>query len=305
MTAQPELEPRYKLSLAQYALHRKIGGSGNFFIRHAKRLKYAMLERPVDFFQTRLDPIDFAEFTRTQFDIGAVEYVSGFYRGKAEDKAYLKELKNRADDNGVESVLIMVDGEGILGAKDAAERRDSVERHHKWIDAAAYLGCHAIRAFAFSDEESSYEDRMSYAADGFAQLLDYADQQNIDVVIENKGGLAANAAWLVEMIEQVRHPRLGTLPDFGNFKISETETYDYIQGTREMMPYAKGVSVKAFDFGADGMEQTFDFPALMQIIADSGFRGYLGVEFEGNGMNEVEGIRKTKALLEQLMPNYQ
>ncbi|MEO0550333.1 MAG: sugar phosphate isomerase/epimerase family protein [Pseudomonadota bacterium] len=305
MTAQTKLEPRYKLSLAQYALHRKIGGSGNIFIRNAKRLKYSMLERPADFFQSRLDPMDFPEFARKEFDIGAVEYVSGFYRGKAEDKTYLKELKSRAEDNGVQNVLIMVDGEGILGAKDASERADAVQRHHKWIDAAAYLGCHAIRAFAFSDEESSYDERMSYAADGFAQLLNYADKQDIDVVIENKGGLAANAAWLVSMIEQVGHPRLGTLPDFGNFKISETETYDYIKGTREMMPYAKGVSVKAFDFDENGDEQTFDFPALMQIIAESGFRGYLGVEFEGGGMSEVEGIHKTKQLLERLIPQYQ
>ncbi|MDJ0919673.1 MAG: sugar phosphate isomerase/epimerase family protein [Henriciella sp.] len=305
MTAQTEIEPRYKLSLAQYALHRKIGGSGNFFIRHAKRLKYSMLERPVDFFQSRLDPIDFAEFTRKTFDIGAVEYVSGFYRGKAEDKAYLKELKTRAEEHGVENVLIMVDGEGILGAQEAADRFDAVERHKKWIDAAAYLGCYAIRAFAFSDDGPSYEERQKLTADGFAQLVDYAASQDIDVVIENKGGLAANAAWLVGMIEQVGHKRLGTLPDFGNFKISETETYDYIQGTREMMPYAKGVSVKAFEFDEHGVEQTFDFPTLMQIIQESGFRGYLGVEFEGTGMSEVAGILKTKEMLEKLIPQYQ
>lgn len=305
MTAQSEFEPRYKLSLAQYALHRKIGGSGNFFIRHAKRLKYSMLERPTDFLQSRLDPIDFAEFTRKTFDIGAVEYVSGFYRGKAEDKAYLKELKTRAEDNGVDNVLIMVDGEGILGAKDAAERADAVERHKKWVDAAAYLGCHSIRAFAFSEEGPSYEERQKLTADGFSQLLDYAETKDIDVVIENKGGLAANAAWLVGMIELVGRSRLGTLPDFGNFKISETETYDYIQGTREMMPYAKGVSVKAFEFDENGVEQTFDFKALMQIIADSGFRGYLGVEFEGTSMSEVAGILKTKQMLEDLIPHYQ
>ncbi|MCG2588700.1 sugar phosphate isomerase/epimerase family protein [Rhodohalobacter sulfatireducens] len=245
-----------------------------------------------------IDPLYFARHARQRYDIGAIEYVNQFYFGKAEDQQYLNELKNVADNEGVESVLIMCDGEGNLGDPDSADRQQAVENHYKWVNMASFLGCHAIRVNAAS--QGTYEEQMERAADGLRSLTEYADDEGISVVVENHGGLSSNADWLVGTIEMVDHPNCGTLPDFGNFRISEDEMYDYYEGTEKLMEHAKGVSAKTYDFDEEGNETTLDVMRLMRIVKDAGYTGYVGIEYEGNRLSEDEGIKATKALLEKV-----
>lgn len=297
-------EPRFKYSFAQYALHRKIGGGGPLWRRHAKRLHFALTERFSDFFQMPLVPLHFPEFVREAFDIGAVEYVSSFYRGLGEDMAYWTELKKRADGAGVESVLIMVDGEGSIGDPDAKARKQTVLNHRKWVDVAAFLGCHAIRVIAETDNDLPFDEQHKLVLDGLHQLEDYSAKQNIDLVIENKGGYSQHGGWLADLMRKANSPHIGTLPDFGNFGLPDGTKYDGVKGVQELMPYAKGVSVKAFGFDADGNENTLDFEGMMREVIESDFRGYLGLEFEGSGMNEVAGTIATKALVDRLIEKY-
>lgn len=297
-------EPRFKYSFAQYALHRKIGGGGPLWRRHAKRLHFALTERVSDFFQTPLKPIDFPAFVRNTFDIGAVEYVSGFYRGLGRDTAYWKDMKKRADDAGVENVLIMVDGEGAIGDPDADARQAAIENHFPWIDAAALLGCHAIRVIAATDESLPWDEQHNLVLDGLNKLTDFSSRQGINIVIENKGGCSQNGEWLAQLMAKANSPMIGTLPDFGNFDLPDGSKYDGAKGVRELMPYAKGVSVKAFGFDADGNENTLDFEGMMKEVIASDFTGYLGLEFEGTGMNEVAGTIATKALVDRLVKKY-
>lgn len=302
-TATPS-EPRFKYSFAQYALHRKIGGGGPLWRRTAKRAHFALTERMSDFFQTPLNPLDFPEFVRETFDIGAVEYVTSFYRGLGEDMKYWAELKNRAESSGVESVLIMVDGEGAIGDPDAEARKQAVINHHKWVDVASFLGCHAIRVIAATDNDLPFDEQHSLVLDGLHQLDDYAAKQEISLVIENKGGYSQHGAWLADLMKKANSSNIGTLPDFGNFTLPDGCQYDGVKGVKEMMPYAKGVSVKAFGFDADGNENTLDFEGMMKVVIESDFSGYLGLEFEGSGMNEVAGTFATKALVERLIEKY-
>ena len=297
-------EPRFKFSLAQYALHRKIGGGGPLWRRTAKRLHFALTERLADFFQTPLHPMRFPEFAREVFGIGAVEYVSGFYRGLGNHRATWNELKKRADGAGVRSVLIMVDGEGAIGAPDKAQRIQAIENHYKWIDNAAFLGCHAIRAIAATDESLPLEQQQDLVLDGLTRLADHSSKQGIKILVENKGGFSQHGGWLAEIMARANSPFIGTLPDFGNFTLPDGSQYDGIQGVRELMPYAKGVSVKAFGFDSDGNENTIEFEGMMREAIASDYHGYLGLEFEGNGMNEVAGTLATKALVERLVAKY-
>jgi len=271
----------YEISLAQWSLHRSL-------------------------FEGDLDPLDFAATAREEFGIGAVEYVNQFFMERATDTGYLQKMKRRADEAGVNSLLIMCDGEGALGAADPEERAQAVENHHKWVEAAHRLGCHSIRVNAQSS--GSYEEQMKRAADGLRRLTEYAAQEDINVVVENHGGLSSNGAWLAGVMDAVDHPRCGTLPDFGNFTIREGETYDRYKGTRELMPYAKGVSAKTFAFDEDGWETTIDYERILRIVLDAGYRGHVGIEYEGDGLGEYEGIRTTKQLLtrvrEQLQGEY-
>ena len=298
---QSSKDPLFRISLAQWSLHRRIFGSTWRETRKAlgkegylKKLRTA----PDEVLNGTLDPLDFPVVTRQEFGIDAVEYVNQFYLGKARDTAYLGELKNRADGEGVKSLLIMCDKEGDLGDPDPTARAQAIENHHQWVDAAAFLGCHSIRVNARS--QGAWAEQMKLAADGLNRLATYADSVGINVIVENHGGLSSNGEWLVSVLRAGDHKRLGTLPDFGNFKISADEAYDNYQGIEELMPLALGVSAKSHGFGVDGSESNLDYRRLMKAVVDAGYRGYVGIEYEGADLSEHDGIMATKSLLERV-----
>jgi sugar phosphate isomerase/epimerase len=257
----------FDISLAQWSLHRTL--------------------RKGD-----LDNLDFAAFARKEFDIHAVEYVNQFFKYKAQDFTYLKEMKKRAKDNGVKNVLIMIDGEGQLGDDNEANRLKAVENHYKWVDAAKYLGCHAIRVNAAGKGEP--EEVKKRVIESMVTLSEYAKKSKISVCIENHGGISSHGDWLADLIKQVNLKNAGTLPDFGNFY-----EYDRYQGVTDLMPYAKGVSAKSHDFDENGNETGIDYGKMMQIVKSAGYKGHVGIEYEGSRLSEVEGIKFTKALLER------
>ncbi len=284
----------FQISLAQWSLHKTYFGEtlneGWEFFQNA------LQNNPEDLLQGTEDPLYFARYAREKFDIGAVEYVNTFYFDKAENQEYLNELKNVADNEGVRSVLIMCDAEGALGDPDEDARRQAVENHFKWVEMANFLGCHAIRVNAQS--EGSYDEQMERASDGLRQLSEYAAEEEMNILVENHGGLSSNGEWLSSTIERVDLPNCGTLPDFGNFYISDEEEYDIYQGTEELMRFAKGVSAKSNDFNEDGTEVRMDYSRLLKIVKDAGYTGHVGIEYEGDELSEDEGIRATKNLLE-------
>lgn len=261
-------DPIFKMSLAQWSLHRALKSN-------------------------QLDHLDFAKVAREEFGLDAVEYVNTFFKDKSTDAAYLAEMNRRAKDHGVYQHLIMIDVEGRLGDPDATLRQKAVENHRKWVDAAATLGCRTIRVNA--ESEGSYDEQQRLAADGLRRLTEYGATRNINVIVENHGGLSSNGAWLAGVMKLVDHPRCGTLPDFGNF-----EGYDAYQGVSELMPWAKAVSAKTFDFTEQGEETRLDYRRFMKIVLDADFRGWVGIEYEGNRLPEREGIARTKALLEKI-----
>ena len=240
------------------------------------------------------------DFARTTKDLGieGVEYVNQFFKDKAKDEKYLGEMKKRAAEHGVKSLLIMVDGEGRLGDPDEKKRAQAVENHYKWVDASKFLGGHSIRVNAGSS--GSYDDQMKLAADGLRRLTEYAAKQDMNVIVENHGGLSSNGAWLAGVMKKVGHKRCGTLPDFGNFRIGRGEQYDRYKGVTELMPFAKAVSAKSYDFDEAGNERTIDFLRMMKIVVGAGYRGWVGIEYEGRRLPEREGIVATRKLLERV-----
>jgi sugar phosphate isomerase/epimerase len=265
-------EPLFKISLAEWSLHRTLNAG-------------------------ELDNLDFPALAHNEFAIDAVEYVNQFFKDKARDTAYLSDLKTRADDNGVKSLLIMCDGEGALGDPDDAARTFAVENHHRWVEAAQFLGCHSIRVNAQSD--GTPDEQRDLAVDGLSRLTEFAAPFGINVIVENHGGISSNGEWLASVISAVGHSGCGTLPDFGNFRIEEGVWYDRYQGMTELMPHAKAVSAKSNEFDQHGNERNTDYERVLRIVLDAGYRGYVGIEYEGSELPEMEGIRATKALLER------
>lgn len=267
----------FDISLAQWSLHRRLRAG-------------------------EMDNLDFAKVAREEFGIHAVEYVNQFFKDKAKDEKYLGEMIKRADDHGVKSVLIMIDGEGKLGDANDAKRKKAVENHHKWVDAAQMTGCHSIRVNAASG--GTYQEQVDRAADGLSRLCEYAAKDNIGVIVENHGGLSSNGQWLAQVIRKVNMDNCGTLPDFGNFKIRKEKNgglieYDRYLGMASLMPFAKAVSAKSHQFDDAGNETNTDYMRMLTIMLDAGYRGYVGVEYEGGALSEAGGITATKNLLEK------
>lgn len=269
--AKTDDPPLFKISLAEWSLHRSIG-------------------------EGLLDNLAFPRIARQEFEIEAVEYVNQFFKDKARDEKYLAQVDQVCRDYGVKSLLIMIDGEGQLGDPVETGRRKAVENHFQWVDAAKFLGCHSIRVNAGSS--GSYDEQAKLAADGLRQVCEYAAPLGISVIVENHGGLSSNGQWLARVIRTVNMDNCGTLPDFGNFRISKDKMYDRYLGMAALMPFAKAVSAKSHDFDEQGNETHSDYEKIMQIVIDAGYDGYVGIEFEGGG-NEFDGIRATKRLLER------
>ncbi len=284
----------FEISLAQWSLHRSFFGPSlsEGFAKFASALQ----ADPDAVLQGELDPLDFPRIARESFSLGAVEYVNTFFFGHADDAKYLQRLKANADANEVQSLLIMCDALGAMGHPDGAERQSVIDRHKPWVDAAAYLGCHAVRVNAYS--EGPLKDQQSLVADGLSRLADYASGGNIHVLVENHGGISSDAGWLTAVIREAGHPYVGTLPDFGNFRIDDDRMYDRYLGVEEMMPFAKAVSAKSHDFDAQGNERHTDYLRMLKIVLDAGYRGHVGIEYEGSELSEPDGIRATQTLLE-------
>lgn len=278
-------KPHFKISLAEWSLHKLIKGG-------------------------KLTNLDFAKTAKDEFGIEAIEYVSQLFADKKAGAKYIADVKKRADDNGVESLIIMVDREGLLGDPDDKKRALSVENHHKWVEAAHTLGCHSIRVNAGSNAKLPEEQQMELAADGLRKLTEFAADYNVNVIVENHGGMSSNGKWLAGVMQKVGHLRCGTLPDFGNFGIDRKAGvwYDFYQGVEELMPYAKAVSAKTYDFD-DQREfvtidsrwnKEIDYMKMMKIVMHAGYDGYVGIEYEGNKLDEIAGIKRSKQILDRV-----
>jgi len=265
-------EQRFKISLAEWSFHRALG-------------------------KGEMTNLDFPKIAKTIYNLDAVEYVSSFFKGKSEDTGYLTSLKDTCTKYGVKSLLIMVDGEGNLADTAASVRQKAVENHYKWVKAAQFLGCHSIRVNAAG--KGTMGQVQLAAIDGLTKLSDYAAKYNINVIVENHGGNSSIGKWLSEIMKSVNRPNCGTLPDLGNFY-----EYDRYQGVKDMMPYAKGVSGKTHDFDQDGNETVIDYTKMLKIISDSGFKGYIDVEYEGDKLSEADGVKASIALVQRVIAQY-
>jgi sugar phosphate isomerase/epimerase len=276
----PDRKLFFDISLAQWSLHRSMsrwdGGK---------------------YLEGFLDPLDFPAIARQQFGIDAIEYVNTFYYETIDDKNYLADLHKRCTGEGVRSLLIMVDDEGDLGHPESELREQAVSNHLRWLEAASFLGCHSIRVNARS--QGSWDEQMKLAAEGLHKLCELAEDFELYVIVENHGGLSSNGEWLSGVMELCDHPLCGTLPDFGNFDVSDEEQYDRYLGIEQLMPWAKGVSAKSNNFDEEGNETETDFYRMLRIVKDAGYRGYIGIEYEGKELEEPEGILATRALLEK------
>ena len=265
-----------EISLAQWSLHRKL-------------------------FAGDMDHLDFARMSHG-FGCVGLEYVNAFFKDKATNVSYLKEMNSRAEDHQQKNILIMIDGEGGMAEKNVKKRLVNIENHYKWVEAAQVLGCHSIRVNLSGGEDRS--DAQKAGIDSLNRLAEFAKPYNVNVLVENHGGFSSDGSWLSNVMQDVSLENVGTLPDFGNFCIERKEqecvsAYDRYQGMSELMPFAKALSAKSHAFDEQGNETQSDFFRMIEIVKENQYSGYVGIEFEGTIDSEEEGIIKTKNLLDK------
>ncbi len=240
--------------------------------------------------------LDFPRIAREHFGVAGIEFVNTLWESPT--RGYVARLKKNMETTGTAGVLIMCDDEGLMGHSAQSARMEAAANHFKWVDFAAELGCSSIRTNMYPDKppqtEPEIDEFLKYCAESFTKLCEYAKGSKINVLIENHGGLSSNPDVVIRLMKLVKQPNFGTLPDFGNFP-KEVDRYDAIE---KLMPYAKGCSLKCLDFGKDGRETTIDLARCMEIVKKSGYKGWVGIEFEGSRLTEFEGIQAAKRFLD-------
>ena len=287
LSCETQKELFFKLSLAQWSLNKAIRGG-------------------------EMDPYLFAEKS-SELGFTGLEYVNQLYDDvmKSEDKSSAIQefiLKNNqlADENGVENVLIMIDDEGDLADENEDMRLIAIDNHKLWIDTAAAMNCSSIRLNLYGSKD--VETWKALSIESLSELGNHAKGTGLNVIVENHGRITSNIPELMNVINGVNMENVGTLPDFGNFCMADEgygsvfdgtcETmYDFYQGVEEMMPKAFAVSAKSNDFDENGDEKTIDYMRMLKIVKSFGYTGYIGVEYEGERLSEIEGIKATRDLL--------
>lgn len=264
--------PKFRISLAEWSIHRAI--------------------------ESRMvTNLDFPRIAREHFGIEGLEFVNGLWEAPTQE--YVAGLKKRMADTGTKGVMIMCDGEGLMGHSDRAKRLKAADNHRKWVDWAAELGCHSIRTNMYPDKSpstpSEVETFLGNCAESFSRLSEYAKAANLNVLVENHGGLSSDPDVVVRLMKQVSAQNFGTLPDFGNFP----NNADRYEAVRKLMPYAKGASFKCYDFGPDGNETRIDMNRMMEVVLGAGYHNWVGIEYEGNRLTEFEGIAAAKRFLDR------
>ena len=287
LSCETQKEIFFKLSLAQWSLHKAIRGGV-------------------------MSPYLFAEKSK---DLGftGLEYVNQLYDDvmKSEDKSssiknFILKNNQLASDNGMDNVLIMIDEEGDLAVEDEEKRLKSIDNHKLWIDTAAEMNCTSVRLNLYGSKH--IETWKALSIDSLSKLGEHAKGTGLNVIVENHGRITSNIPELMNAINGVNMDNVGTLPDFGNFCMADEgygsvfdgtcETvYDFYKGVEEMMPKAFAVSAKSNDFDENGDEKTIDYMKMLKIVKSFGYTGYIGVEYEGERLSEVEGIKATRDLL--------
>jgi sugar phosphate isomerase/epimerase len=232
---------------------------------------------------------DFPRFTKETFGLDAVELNSPFFDSR--DSRYLQTLRGAADRAGVKLLNIAVDESGDLASEIESIRLDGINNYARWIPVARELGCSAIRANSGGRTVTDREVAISNCVESFHRLIDEGEKHGVAVLMENHGGISAEADTVVRMMRELGKTHapeaFGTLPDFGNWP----EGADPYVSLAKIMPWAKAVHAKVRDIDEQLVHPAFDLARCYAITRETSYDGHLGIEFEGAG-EPVEGVRR-------------
>jgi sugar phosphate isomerase/epimerase len=260
---------RFKPSLAEWSIHRAIE-------------------------QKKLTNLDFPSVAQKNNCLG-VEFVNTLWAGTSVD--YVSKVMDAMSAANVAPVLIMIDDEGMLGSIDQNTRETAVQKHIKWADIAGAIGAKSIRVNIHTETQpqspADVDNFLGRCTDALTELCAYSSNLKTNVLVENHGGISSDPDVLVRLVKKVNMPNFGLLPDFGNFP----DGVDKVAAVRKMMPYAKAVSFKCYFEGSNGTETKYDIAAMFKVVEESKYKGFVGIEYEGDKLSEMDGIKAGRAAM--------
>lgn len=236
-----------------------------------------------------LKAIDFPAFTADTFGIKAIDlWEGGLPKNKLDDSSYLAELKNRADKAGTDLFLLMA---GKLQS-NPKKVKNSVKQLTKSLDRAQKLGCKYLRVFL-------HAENLEDSVEALKQLSDNAAKRNVIIIIEpSPGSKSQYGKFLAEVHQKLNHPNCTLMPDFGKLKNNVYE------GTKAMLPYSQSISAKMHSFDDKGLQPDFDYDRLAKMIVEAKYSGYIAIEWEGNKLKPVPGVKASQKLIRESFAKY-
>ncbi len=242
-----------------------------------------------------LKPLDYPDFAKKTFGVTEIDiWDGGFPEDKRNDPEFYKELKARADKAGTNIFLVMAGAVNAEG-ETAEERKTGGDEQRRYVDHADILGSKFVRVF-LKAPEGKRKDAINKSIEALTPLADYAKEKGVKLVIEpGASQWARDGHFLAALARQMDHPACRLMPDFG--KLS-----DPYCGTVAMMPYADSVSAKSWNFDEEGNEKSLSYFRLIRSLNDVEYDQIIAVEYEGEEMSPVEGVKATIKLLERYRP---
>ncbi|HUG66508.1 MAG TPA: TIM barrel protein [Pirellulaceae bacterium] len=243
----------------------------------------------------QIDHLEFAGIAKSEFDINAVEYASSFFKSKPQDEKYLAEMNQRAAENDVRQLLIVVDSEPDLG-EPSATPATAIQQYRAWIDAAKVLGCHSIGVPV--TKVGNLDDRLKRSVASLTTLCEYADVKKINVIVGNNLDSSADLRFLSALLDQLKHKQCGAMLTF----------HALMQDNRaatitKLVPRAKAICATAKDFDERGEETTYNYRRMVAAVMDAGYRGYIGIDYQGESLEDIAGVKAAHDLLQKVRSN--
>ncbi|MBV7336244.1 sugar phosphate isomerase/epimerase [Chloroflexi bacterium TSY] len=227
----------------------------------------------------------------TQLDPWMKHLEEGYAVGLAAD-TFLSKVKKSAASVDLPFGCIAVDGAHIY-EPTAESRAANRQVAYRWIDIAGALGAPQVRIDA-GGREQTLDEIFDIVVEGYQDIIDYAQDKNVEVIIENHWGPTKHPDHLVPVLEAV--DGLGLLFDTNNW---EEGTQEY--AWEKCAKYARLTHIKTFEFDENGNEPSVNIPKAMKILLDAGYDGAWGIESCPRTLSEKEGATKTLELMKRVL----
>jgi sugar phosphate isomerase/epimerase len=219
--------------------------------------------------------MNYAELIRMLADWGIDGLDCTVYWFPDTSSEYLASLRKEAFKNGVQ---IYNAGVRVSLCQPTPELQlVQYENIKKWVDVADRLGASHVRVFGGQIPKGATETQaIAWAVEVLKRGAEYAGSRGITLGIEDDGGLTTAAGPTVQIVKQTASPWAGINADSGNLRVDGYSQF------ASMLPYATSVHLKTAIAGEDGKKEKADWKRLLMMIGESGYRGYVGLEYEEN-----------------------